>query len=133
MSNTTANKLRSSSLSQGFEGIPANNSTLFDELQSYGIIQANTEGRAIWKATVSDKSKQWQQELTLLKLPPALIWSNEEWPAYFDSQILIKETSPEGEQPLIISEDNNTAVTNSLITSQTEPIDLLQATTEQSP
>lgn len=128
MSNTTANKLRSSLLSQGFEGIPANNSTLFDELQSYGIIQVNTEGRAIWKAIVSDKSKQWQQEFTLLKLTPALIWSNEQWPLYFDGQILIKETSTVGEQPLIANNENNAIAT----TGQIEPIDLLQTTTEQS-
>lgn len=44
--------LRAHLLSQGVEGIPSNNTAVFDVLQEHGIAQPTPEGKAIWKATV---------------------------------------------------------------------------------
>lgn len=88
MSKTTADSLRAYLLSQGFDGIPSKNSILFDELQSYQIIQANpVDDRAIWTVAVSDESGQWQQEFSLIKVNPSLIWTHDEKPELFKGQI----------------------------------------------
>lgn len=95
MSKTVADKVRAYLLSNGFEGIPSNNTKLFDELQSFGIIQATEEGKAIWKATVSDQTNNWQQEFSLIRLSPTLIWNNtEEPPSVFDGIITLTEDKP---------------------------------------
>ncbi|MFD1260361.1 MULTISPECIES: MobH family relaxase [Entomomonas] len=95
MSKTVADKVRAYLLSNGFEGIPSNNTKLFDELQSFGIIQATEEEKAIWKATVSDQSNNWQQEFSLIRILPTLIWNNtEQTPSVFDGTIAFSEDKP---------------------------------------
>lgn len=81
VSKTVADKLRAHLLSQGAESIPSSNSTLFNVLQDNAIIQVNTEGKAIWTATV--QSGKWQKTLTFLKVSPALIWERGERPSSF--------------------------------------------------
>ncbi|UYZ83039.1 TraI domain-containing protein [Entomomonas sp. E2T0] len=98
MSKTTADSLRAYLLSQGFDGIPSKNSILFDELQSYQIIQANpVDDRAIWTVAVSDETGKWQQEFSLIKVNPSLIWASDEKPELFKGQIEViqkEETNP---------------------------------------
>lgn len=56
VSKTVSDKLRAHLLSQGMDGIPANNTAVFNVLQDHGILQPTPESKAIWKATVTSAS-----------------------------------------------------------------------------
>ncbi|MDD2102747.1 MobH family relaxase [Pseudomonas putida] len=75
VSKTASDKLRSYLLAQGVDGIPFSNISLFDELQSHGLVDATPEGKAVWSATVADDA--WQHCFTFLRLQPSLIWADE--------------------------------------------------------
>jgi len=97
VSKVVSDKLRAYLLSQGFDGIPSKNSALFDELQAHGIIEANHEGNAIWKALVVDGD--WQQEFTFLKITPSMVWGSEEPPPPFTGTVTVLQTGEENAQP----------------------------------
>lgn len=88
VSKTVSDKLRAHLLSQGFEGIPANNTAVFTVLQDHGILQATPEGKAIWRATVTSDSG-WSYSFTLLRLSPALIWESAERPPAFAGSVTV--------------------------------------------
>lgn len=90
VSKTVSDKLRAHLLSQGIEGIPASNTAVFDVLQDHGIALATSEGKAIWKATVTSDSN-WSHSFTFLKLPPALIWDAADRPAPFAGTVRIED------------------------------------------
>ncbi|WAW93108.1 TraI domain-containing protein [Xanthomonas citri pv. malvacearum] len=73
VSKTVSDKLRAHLLSQGIDGIPANNSAVFKVLQEHSMLQPAPDGKAIWRATVTSSSG-WSHAFTLLRLSPALIW-----------------------------------------------------------
>ncbi|EXL06527.1 Relaxase [Brucella anthropi] len=114
VSKTVSDKLRAHLLSQGFEGIPANNTAVFTVLQDHGILQATPEGKAIWKATVTSDGG-WTHTFTLLRLSPALIWESTERPPSFTGSVTVvvgeegivgDGTTPQ--IPSTIPEDNST-------------------------
>ncbi len=90
VSKTVADKLRAYLLSQGIEGIPGSNPTLFDVLQEHGIVQPTTDGKAIWKATVAS-ANGWTQSFTFLKLAPVSIWDAENQPATFTGTVRVEQ------------------------------------------
>lgn len=45
-------EIKSYLLSHGIEGVPSNESRLYDEMQSHGLIIENPEGRSVWKCSV---------------------------------------------------------------------------------
>ncbi|MBF9173201.1 TraI domain-containing protein, partial [Xanthomonas campestris pv. campestris] len=51
VSKTVSDKLRAHLLSQGIDGIPANNSAVFNVLQEHSMLQPAPDGKAIWRAT----------------------------------------------------------------------------------
>ncbi|MGP2687316.1 MobH family relaxase [Serratia nevei] len=75
VSKTVSDKLRAHLLSQGIDGIPSNNTALFTILQDHGMALPTTDGKAIWKATVTS-GNGWSHTFTLLKLAPTLIWDD---------------------------------------------------------
>ncbi|WP_211460895.1 MobH family relaxase [Collimonas silvisoli] len=75
VSKTVSDKLRAHLLSQGIEGIPSSNTALFTILQDHGMAQPTTDGKAIWKATVTGDNG-WSHTFTFLQLAPALIWDD---------------------------------------------------------
>src|SRR5690606_28379096 len=79
-------------LSQGVDGIPANNTAVFNVLQDHGMLQPTLDGKAIWRATVTS-STGWSHSFTLLRLAPALIWESGERPAPFAGTVAI-DTAP---------------------------------------
>ncbi|WAW88961.1 TraI domain-containing protein [Xanthomonas citri pv. malvacearum] len=82
VSKTVSDKLRAHLLSQGIDGIPANNSAVFKVLQEHSMLQPAPDGKAIWRATVTSSSG-WSHAFTLLRLSPALIWeAGERYAAY---------------------------------------------------
>src|SRR5581483_1894747 len=91
VSKTVCDKLRAHLLSQGVEGIPTNNSAVFNVLQDHGIVQANADGKAVWHATVSSGSG-WTHSFTFLKVAPALIWDTGARPAPFSGTIRVETT-----------------------------------------
>ncbi len=96
VSKTVSDKLRAHLLSQGIDGIPSNNTAVFNVLQDHGIVQTTSDGKAIWKATVTGDAG-WSHSFTFLKLSPALIWDASERPAPFAGSVRIEpgEASPE--------------------------------------
>ncbi|HCI1918303.1 TraI domain-containing protein [Pandoraea sp. XJJ-1] len=91
VSKTVSDKLRAHLLSQGVDGIPANNTAVFNVLQDHGMLQPAPDGKAIWRATVTS-STGWSHLFTLLRLAPALIWEPVERPAPFAGTVAIDTT-----------------------------------------
>ena len=87
VSKTVTDKLRAYLLSQSIEGIPSSNLAVFDELQSHGLVESTSEGKAIWTALVTQGN--WQQSFTFLRLQPALIWGSEDRPEAFSGTVSI--------------------------------------------
>lgn len=86
VSKTVSDKLRAHLLSQGIDGIPANNTAVFNVLQDHGMLQPTADGKAIWRATVTSATG-WSHSLTLLRLAPALIWEPGERPVPFAGMV----------------------------------------------
>ena len=87
VSKTATDKLRAYLLAQAVDGIPSSNIALFDELQSYGLVDATPEGKAVWSANVTGKG--WQHRFTFLRLQPSLIWGHEARPQCFEGTVEI--------------------------------------------
>lgn len=89
VSKPVSDQLRAYLLAQGIEGVPSSNSTLFNMLQDQAIIQTNAEDKAIWTATV-DNGAGWRNKFTLLKIAPALIWTDPaERPAPYSGSLVV--------------------------------------------
>ncbi|CAP41717.1 MULTISPECIES: MobH family relaxase [Pseudomonadota] len=86
VSKTVSDKLRAHLLSQGIEGIPANNTAVFNILQDHGMLQSTPDDKAIWKAIVTSDTG-WTHTFTLLRLAPALIWEGSERPPAFQGTV----------------------------------------------
>ena len=82
VSKTVSDKLRAHLLSQGIDGIPANNTAVFNVLQDHGVALSTPGRKAIWKAIVTSDSG-WSSTFTFLKLSPASIWEASGRPAAF--------------------------------------------------
>lgn len=98
VSKTVSDKLRAHLLAQGIEGIPANNTAVFTVLQDHGILQATSEGKAIWKATVTS-DQGWSHTFTLLKLSPALIWESADRPTSFSGTVELMQDDTDANEP----------------------------------
>lgn len=92
VSKTVSDKLRAHLLSQGIDGIPANNTAVFNVLQDHGILQPTPDGKAVWRATVTSATG-WSHPFTLLRLAPALIWESGERPTLFAGTVAIDTTT----------------------------------------
>ncbi|AMO76013.1 MobH family relaxase [Pseudomonas citronellolis] len=88
VSKTVSDKLRAHLLAQGIDGIPANNTAVFNVLQDHGVLQPSPQGKAIWRATVTSDAG-WSHTFTLLRLPPALIWEGDR-PAPFAGTVVVE-------------------------------------------
>ncbi|WP_394852106.1 MobH family relaxase [Klebsiella variicola] len=86
VSKTVSDKLRAHLLCQGIEGVPVNNTDIFNVLQGHGILQTTPSDKAIWKAVVRSNAG-WTHTFTLLRLAPALIWGNNECPLAFQRTV----------------------------------------------
>ncbi|MGY6272818.1 MobH family relaxase [Achromobacter denitrificans] len=108
VSKTVSDKLRAHLLSQGIDGIPANNTAVFNVLQDHAMLQPTPDGKAIWRATVTS-STGWSHPFTLLRLAPALIWEPGERPASFAGSVAIdttpvdKDADASGQTPAIVA------------------------------
>ena len=90
VSKTVSDKLRAYLLSQGIEGIPSNNTAVFNVLQDHGIALPTPDGKAIWKATVTSDTG-WSHSFTFLKLSPAMIWEAASRPAPFAGSVQVDQ------------------------------------------
>ncbi|WP_312963792.1 MobH family relaxase [Stutzerimonas nitrititolerans] len=109
VSKTVSDKLRAHLLARGIEGIPANNTAVFNVLQDHGMLQPTSEGKAIWRATVrSDVG--WSHTFTLLRLAPALIWEGNDRPEPFTGTVVIEV------------EPNDTTAEPSIDSGETSPV-----------
>ncbi|WP_445000282.1 MobH family relaxase [Halomonas mongoliensis] len=78
-------EIKSYLLSHGIEGVPSNESRLYDEMQSHGLIMENMEGRSVWKCRV--EMEEWRTELSMLKVHKSLVWSGDEDPEMFSGNV----------------------------------------------
>lgn len=74
-------EIKSYLLSHGIEGMPSNESRLYDEMQAHGLIMENPEGRSVWKCKV--EIGEWRADLSMLKVHKSLVWSGDEEPETF--------------------------------------------------
>ncbi|HBO0859734.1 TraI domain-containing protein [Pseudomonas aeruginosa] len=88
VSKTVSDKLRAHLLSQGIDGIPSNNTAVFNVLQDHGMLQPTPDGKAIWRATITS-SGGWSHTFTLLRLAPALIWEGHQRPPPFAGTVTV--------------------------------------------
>lgn len=110
VSKTVSDKLRAHLLAQGLDGIPANNTAVFNVLQDNGMLQPTQEGKAIWRATVTSASG-WAHTFTLLRLAPTLIWEGESRPEPFTGTVVVEvEPSDALAEPSTDSGDSSPAV-----------------------
>ncbi len=98
VSKTVSDKLRAHLLSQGIEGIPANNTAVFNILQDHGMLQATPDDKAIWKAVVTSDAG-WTHTFTLLRLAPALIWEGSERPPAFQGTVEVVQDEAAPAEP----------------------------------
>jgi hypothetical protein len=99
VSKTVSDKLRAHLLAQGIDGIPANNTAVFNVLQDYGMLQPTPNGKAIWRATVTSAAG-WSHTFTLLRLAPALIWEGDDRPESFTGTVAVElELEPQDNAP----------------------------------
>jgi integrating conjugative element relaxase (TIGR03760 family) len=89
VSKTVSDKLRAHLLAKGIDGIPANNTAVFNVLQDHGMLQPTSDGKAIWRATVTS-DVGWSHTFTLLQLAPALIWEKDDRPEPFTGTVVIE-------------------------------------------
>ena len=100
VSKPIADQLRAYLLTQGVEGIPSSNATFFNMLQDQGVIQTNAQDKAIWKATI-DNGRGWRNTFTLLRLSPALIWTDaNDRPAAYSGTVQVDESGTPDAQSL---------------------------------
>lgn len=92
VSKTVSDKLRAHLLSQGIDGIPSNNTAVFNVLQDHGMLQPAPDGKAIWRATVNSEAG-WSHSFTLLRMSPALIWQPDERPEPFAGTVTVEAAS----------------------------------------
>src|SRR5690606_29273184 len=76
------------------DGIPSNNTALFNILQDHGIVQPTPDDKAIWKATVTSDGG-WSHSFTFLRLSPAVIWGTAERPPAFTGSIQVDQEESE--------------------------------------
>lgn len=89
VSKTVSDKLRAHLLAQGIDGIPANNTAVFNVLQDHGMLQPTPDGKAIWRATITSEAG-WSHTFTLLRLAPALVWEGDDRPAPFTGTVKLE-------------------------------------------
>jgi len=89
VSKTVSDRLRAHLLSQGIEGVPDRNSTLFNVFQDNGLIVANPAGKAIWDAEILSPTG-WKNAFTFLRVSPSLIWAaGEDRPEPFGGSVQV--------------------------------------------
>ncbi|KYO75150.1 putative helicase [Pseudomonas aeruginosa] len=107
VSKTVSDKLRAHLLAQGIDGIPANNTAVFNVLQDHGMLLPTPEGKAIWRATITSDIG-WSHTFTLLRLTPALIWEGDNRPEPFTGTVVIEvEPSDAPVEPSPDSDDTS--------------------------
>jgi integrating conjugative element relaxase (TIGR03760 family) len=107
VSKSICDRLRAHLLAQGTDGVPEQNTTLFNVLQDHGIVLAAPNGKAIWRATVVSDSG-WSNSFTFLRLPPALIWEAHERPPAFKGEVHVEEGADSTEATAVASSSINT-------------------------
>lgn len=99
VSKTVSDKLRAHLLTQGIDGIPANNTAVFNVLQDHGMLQPTPDGKAIWRATVTSDTG-WSHPFTLLRLAPTLIWEGDSRPTPFTGTVEVESSGDVFASPL---------------------------------
>lgn len=110
VSKTASDKLRAHLLAQGIEGVPANNTAIFNVLQDHGMLVPTPDGKAIWKAAVTSDTG-WSHTFTLLRLTPVLIWENGERPAPFAGTVeVVQDTEAAADETTTPPDNAQTSI-----------------------
>jgi len=89
-------EIKSYLLSHGIGGVPSNETRLYDEMQSHGLIMENQEGRSVWKCRV--ELGEWSAELSMVKVHKSLVWSGEEVAEEFSGSVQALEGSQDQQE-----------------------------------
>jgi integrating conjugative element relaxase (TIGR03760 family) len=120
VSKTVSDKLRAHLLAQGIDGIPANNTAVFNVLQDHGMLQPTANGKAIWRATVTSDTG-WSHSFTLLRLAPALIWEGESRPEPFTGTVTTEAETSDAPADPSNNSGNSLSAASATPTPSTEP------------
>ncbi|UXJ50156.1 MobH family relaxase [Pseudomonas citronellolis] len=110
VSKTVSDKLRAHLLAQGMDGIPANNTAVFNVLQDHGMVQPTADGKAIWRATITSEAG-WSHTFTLLRLAPALIWEGNNRPPPFAGTVVVEQEARDDAEALLPTDTGSTPIT----------------------
>lgn len=83
------NELKTHLYAQGIKSIPADLNRLYGELQSHGLIEEVSEGKAVWQCEIVDGD--WQQTFSMIKVSPTLIWGVADRPPAFRGTLTVKD------------------------------------------
>ncbi|WP_333983600.1 MobH family relaxase [Ectopseudomonas khazarica] len=120
VSKTVSDKLRAHLLAQGIDGIPANNTAVFNVLQDHGMLQPTPDGKAVWRATVTSAAS-WSHTFTLLRLAPTLIWEGETRPEPFTGTITVAAQNSDAPAEPPIDNGDTSPEQNTTPTASAEP------------
>lgn len=110
VSKPAVDQLRASLLAQGIEHIPSSNAPMFNMLQDQAIIQTNAKDKAIWSVSI-DNGHGWNKTFTVLKISPALIWSNAgERPPGYSGTVTIESVDAVSEDPQAQENEPNVTI-----------------------
>lgn len=103
VSKNAADAVRGWLLRQGIDSVPQHNVRLFDEMQAHQLLIPCVD-KAIWHCRIAANGG-WSSELTLLRIPPSLIWETpQQRPAIFSGTVTpLTEALKETEA--VVSED----------------------------
>jgi integrating conjugative element relaxase (TIGR03760 family) len=103
VSKNAADAVRGWLLRQGIDSVPQHNVRLFDEMQAHQLLIPCVD-KAIWHCRIAANGG-WSSELTLLRIPPSLIWETPQLrPAIFSGTVTpLTEALKETEA--VVSED----------------------------
>ncbi|MDG6897897.1 hypothetical protein A6A19_07905 [Actinobacillus delphinicola] len=132
MSKTTTDAVRAYLVSQGIS-VPVQNAKLFDEMQTYKLIEPASDNMAVWTCKIATESWQPQNNFTFLRLSPQLIWPNvTDRPENFkgtitpvdsEGNILNLDTVNESPKPVIDTEPVLDVPTADTVIDQTKNLD----------
>ncbi|EGT5656606.1 DNA-binding domain-containing protein [Citrobacter braakii] len=142
VSKTAADRIRAWLLQNGIAGIPDSNSRLFDEMQSYGLIVAAPDSKAIWHCNITAHGG-WVpgSPLTLLRFASEVIWPDiDARPDQFEGTVIPANTPlPQDKSGLSVtataaaSENATHELAFSLFESQEHSLPTASATTVHPP
>ncbi len=87
--------LREQLTKEGHEGVPHDNTRIFDVLSEHGLIALTSGGRAIWRCKISTEDWQPENVFSVLLMPLSQVWNDPDDAPMFEGEITVIEANDE--------------------------------------